>query len=261
VKSAVLLAGLRATGETTVVEPTTTRDHTERLLAWLGAPVRSDPGSEGTHVSVSPADPAGFEAAVPGDLSSAAPLLAAGALVPGSEVVVDRVGLNPTRDAFLRLLAHMGAEVEIEPADTAGPEPSGTVRANHASLRAVTVEADMISGLIDELPLLAALATTAEGETVVRGATELRVKESDRIRGVVAGLRALGAEIEEFPDGFAVRGGASLAGGSVDALEDHRLAMAFAVAALTAHGPVTIRGMESVDDSFPGFLSTLDSLR
>jgi 3-phosphoshikimate 1-carboxyvinyltransferase len=175
--------------------------------------------------------------------------------------LVDGVGLNPTRDAFLRLLARMGAEVEIESADADGPEPSGTVRVSHAELGGVTVEADMISGLIDELPLLAAVATAAEGKTVVRGAAELRVKESDRIRSTVEGLRALGAEVEELPDGFTVQGGASLTGGAVDARGDHRLAMAFAVAALTARGPVTITGMESVDDSFPGFLPTLDSLR
>jgi 3-phosphoshikimate 1-carboxyvinyltransferase len=155
----------------------------------------------------------------------------------------------------------MGAEVEIEPAEQDGPEPSGTIRVTHAPLQGIDVEADEVPGVIDELPLLAALATAAEGQTVVRGAVELRIKESDRIRGVVAGLRALGAEAEELPDGFVVRGPSPLTGGTVDAMDDHRLAMAFAVAGLTAAGPVTVRGMESVDDSFPGFVATLESLR
>ena len=261
VKSALLLAGLRASGETAVIERTPSRDHTERLLTWLGVPLRSERGSAGTRLAVTKADLAGFETSAPGDLSSAAPLLAAAALVAGSEAVVENVGLNPTRDSFLRLLARMGAEVEIEPADTDGPEPRGTVRVSHAALHGVSVEAEDVPGLIDELPLVAVLGAAAEGETVVRGAAELRVKESDRIRGTVSGLRALGAEAEELPDGFAVRGGASLSGGAVDAQEDHRLAMAFAVAALAASEPVTIAGMGSVDDSFPGFLQTLDSLR
>ncbi|HEV3475286.1 MAG TPA: 3-phosphoshikimate 1-carboxyvinyltransferase [Actinomycetota bacterium] len=257
VKSAVLLAGLRASGQTTVVENTPTRDHTERLLGWLGAAVRKD----GTAIIISAADLNSFDAEVPGDLSSAAPLLGAAAMIPGSEVVVDGVGLNPTRDSFLRLLARMGAEVEIEPADQTGPEPVGTVRVTHAGLRGITVEADEVAGVIDELPLLAAMATGADGPTEVRGAGELRVKESDRIRGVVNGLRAIGADAEELPDGFAVSGPSPLRGGSVNAVEDHRLAMAFAVAGLRASGPVTVRGMESVDDSFPGFVATLESLR
>ena len=261
VKSAVLLAGLRAAGETSVVEQTRTRDHTERLLAWLGIPIRTEPRSDGARITVTAASLNAFDASAPGDLSSAAPLLAAAAMVTGSDVIVDGVGVNPTRDAFLRLLGRMGAEVEIEEADGKGPEPEGSVRVMQAGLHGVNVEADMISGLIDELPLVAALATAAEGETVVRGAAELRVKESDRIRGTVAGLRALGAEAEELPDGFVVRGGGLLAGGSVDAQEDHRLAMAFAVAALTAKEPVSVTGIGSVDDSFPGFLPTLESLR
>lgn len=261
VKSAVLLAGLRAAGETSVIESTPTRDHTERLLAWLGAPIDRKREKGGNAIGVHAATLSGFDAAAPGDLSSAAPLLAAGAIIPGSEVVVDGLGLNPTRDAFLRLLARMGAEVEIEPAEDDGPEPSGTVRAAHATLQAITVEPDEVPALIDELPLVAALATAAEGQTIVHGASELRVKESDRIRGVVSGLRAMGADAEELPDGFVVRGPLHLSEGSVNAADDHRLAMAFAVAGLRASGPVSIQGMESVADSFPGFIATLESLR
>lgn len=261
VKSAVLLAGLRAAGETSVIEGTPTRDHTERLLAWLGAPTDRRREGDRDAIAVRAAELSGFDAAAPGDLSSAAPLLAAGALIAGSEVVVDGLGLNPTRDAFLRVLARMGAEVEIEPDEIDAPEPAGTVRVAHAALHGITVEADEVPGLIDELPLLAALATAAEGQTIVRGASELRVKESDRIRGVVAGLRAMGADAEELPDGFAVRGPASLTEASVDAADDHRLAMAFAAAGLKASGPVSIRGMDSVADSFPGFIATLESIR
>lgn len=257
VKSAVLLAGLSALGATTVVERVLTRDHTERLLSWLGASVHATQGrvtvrrGEGLRA---------FELRVPGDLSSAAPMLAAAALVPGSDLVVEDVGLNPTRTGLIRTLERMGASIDIEalPWD---PEPSGRLRIRHAPLVATTVTADEVPTIVDELPLLGVLATQAEGVTEVRGAGELRVKESDRIAGLVAGLRLLGADVEEFDDGFAVRGPTRLRGGAVDSRSDHRLAMAFAVAGLVITEPVQVSDMGFVADSFPGFLRALESVR
>jgi 3-phosphoshikimate 1-carboxyvinyltransferase len=260
VKSAVLLAGLRAIGETAVIEPVPTRDHTERLLVWLGAPIDIDDAPP-RRVSVRQGDVKPFEAEVPGDVSSAAPLLAAAAAIPGSAVTVERVGLNPTRTAFLTVLARMGAEVQVEPGDEGGPEPIGAVTVRHAGLGGVGIGASEVPGLIDELPLVGVLGALAEETTVVRGAGELRVKESDRIAGLVAGLRALGADAEELPDGFTVTGPAALRGAAVDGRSDHRLAMAFTVAALAASGPVAVDGLDSVADSFPGFVETLESLR
>jgi 3-phosphoshikimate 1-carboxyvinyltransferase len=256
VKSALLLAGLGADGETTVVESAPSRDHTERLLEWLGALHRRGPGA----VSVVRADLGAFGLAVPGDLSSAAPLVAAAALVPGSDIRVEGVGLNPSRTGFLDALARMGARVEMSPGGVDGPEPSGELRVRAAPLHAISVEAGEVPNLIDELPLVGVLATQAEGATAVRGAGELRMKESDRIAGLVAGLVGLGADVEELPDGFVVRGPVRLHGGACDALGDHRLAMAFTVAGLVASEPVRVAGMASVGDSFPGFLRALEAL-
>jgi 3-phosphoshikimate 1-carboxyvinyltransferase len=257
VKSAILLAGLRAADTTTVIEPAPTRDHTERLLDWLGLPLER----EADRVSVRAGEPPPFETEVPGDPSSAAPILAAAAVIPGSDVSVEDLALNPTRTAFLDLLRRMGAAIEVVAADWPGPEPLGRVRLQHRPLEAISIGPDEVPGLIDELPLVGVLATRAEGVTVVRGAGELRVKESDRIAGLVTGLRALGAEAEELPDGFAVRGPARLHGGACDALDDHRLAMALAVAGLAASEPVVVTGMASTGDSFPGFSETLAALR
>lgn len=257
VKSAILLAGLRAEGTTTVVEPGASRDHTERLLAWLGAPIEAAPG----RVAVRSAELEPFDLAVPGDPSSAAPLLTAAALVRGSDITVGGVGLNPTRTAFLGVLARMGARIETGPEPVGGPEPAGYIRLRHAPLVATTVEPEEVPGLIDELPLLGVVGAAAEGTTVVRGARELRMKESDRIASLVGELRALGVAAEELPDGFAVRGPKRLTGGRVDAEGDHRMAMAFAVAGLAAEAPVWVRGMDRVADSYPGFLDALEALR
>lgn len=261
VKSAVLLAGLSASGPTTVIEPAPSRDHTERLLAWLGAPVSHRSGGPGGEaVTVLPAGVEPFDLEVPGDLSSAAPLLAAAALVPGSDVTIEGVGLNPGRTGFLDVLARMGAVVEAS-VESGDPEPAGRVRVRHAPLHAVEVRPAEVPRLVDELPLVGLVATAAEGTTVVRGAAELRVKESDRIAGLVNGLRGLGAEAEAWEDGFAVTGPAALGGGTCDALGDHRLVMAFAVAALAASGPVAVRGgVDRVGDSFPGFHRALAAL-
>jgi 3-phosphoshikimate 1-carboxyvinyltransferase len=261
VKSAVLLAGLGASGLTTVREPVPTRDHTERLLAAMGARLTTDERGTGRSVAVEPGSLAAVEITVPGDVSSAAPLVAAAALVPGSDLTIAGVGLNPTRAGLLGVLSGMGASIETEGTPDVGGEPRGDVRVRHAPLHAASVGASDVPAMVDELPLLGLLATQAEGVSQVRGADELRVKESDRIAVLVAGLRALGADVEELPDGFVVAGPTPLTGGDLDSAGDHRMAMVFAVAALIAHGPVRVRGMESVGDSFPGFLAALQGLR
>lgn len=257
VKSAILLAGLAAEGETIVVEPARSRDHSERLLTWLGADLRVD--AESNTVAVRAFEPPAFSLDVPGDQSSVAPLAAAAAVLPNSDLTVVDVGLNPTRSGFLALLAQMGAGIEEE-VHTEQPEPAGRVRITAGELRGVRVESADVPALMDELPLLAVVATQAEGTTEVTGAGELRVKESDRIRGIVAGLRTIGADVEELPDGFVVRGPTRLGGGAVDAQCDHRLAMAFAVAGLMAQDEVRILGMDYVGDSFPGFEALLRTL-
>ena len=264
VKSCVLIAGLGADGTTTVTEPAPSRDHTERMLAGAGVEVRRD----GLDVSVARA--ASLQAqslTVPGDLSSAAFMVAAAVLVPGSRVVVRDVGVNWTRTGFLRIVARMGADVggsleEVPPAGApvATSEPVCDLDVAHGPLRATTVEAEEVPLAIDELPLVALLGCFAEGETVVRGAQELRVKESDRIAGVVDGLRGLGAAIEATQDGFVVTGGGWLRGGTIDARGDHRMAMLGAVAGLASREGVLVRGMEAAAVSYPGFEGDLARL-
>ena len=256
VKSAVLLAGLRAAGTTRVIEPAPTRNHTELALDLFGASVRI----EGLSVEVDRAETLQpVDVTVPGDLSSAAFWWAAAAGIPGGDVTVEGVGLNPTRRALLDVLARGGALVEEMVERVDGGEPSGRVRVRHGAPPRIVVHPSEVPGLIDELPALAALATHG-GEVAVTGASELRVKESDRITALVAGLKALGADAEELPDGFHVTGKRRLEGGRADAAGDHRLAMAFAVAALGARGPCIIEGAEAVDVSYPGFFETLASL-
>ena len=259
VKTAVLLAGLHSAGTTRVVETIPTRDHTERALMDFGAAVHRAP--EGVAVTggtrLRPVD-----LAVPGDPSSAAFWAAAAAALPDSDVEIEAVGLNPTRTAFLDVLRRAGAHVEARRNSdgNAEGEPIGTLRVRHGGLRSVTVTPAEVPGLIDELPVLGALAALGGGIDV-HGAGELRHKESDRIARLADGLRRLGARVDERPDGFSVDGSQKLTGGPVDAAGDHRLAMAFAVAALGADGPSVIAGSESVDVSYPGFFAALDGLR
>jgi len=260
VKSCVLLAGLLADGETTVREPVPSRDHTERMLARAGVPLRR----EGDATTIAAAERLGLDAiAVPGDPSSAAFLLAAAALVPGSEVTITGMLTNWTRVGFLRILGRMGAALEgaLEPPGTFSPEePVADVALASATLRATTVEAEEVPLAIDELPLVALLGCFAEGETVVRGARELRVKESDRIATVVQGLRGLGADIEALEDGFAVRGTGELRGGRLHAHGDHRLAMLGAVAGVASREGVEVVGFEAAGVSYPGFAEDLAAL-
>jgi 3-phosphoshikimate 1-carboxyvinyltransferase len=258
VKSAVLLAGLNANGPTTVLEPKPTRDHTELMLEAGGVRVQRKPGS----VTIDPAGSLRFgELIVPGDISSAAPLFAAVALVPGSDVTVHELGLNPRRIGFLDVLERMGARVSIFNRRRAGREPVGDVQVQHAELIATEITPGEVPLLVDELPLVALLGSHARGETIVRGAAELRVKESDRIEAVTDGLRACGARIHSTEDGWRIVGvPRRLKGGKVDARGDHRIAMLGAIAGLASKDGVEIEGAEAVAVSFPGFFDLLDSV-
>ncbi len=257
VKSCVLLAGLVTDG-TTVIEPVPARDHTERMLAAAGAPVAREatPGG-GFRTTVGNTDELELEVVeVPGDLSSAAFLIAAGVLVRDSRLVLERVGVNWTRVGFLRILERMGAIVLTDgeaPGSFAPGEPVADIDVRNAPIEGTTVKAEEVPLAIDELPLVALLGCFAEGETVVRGAQELRIKESDRIATVVDGLRGLGADIEALPDGFAVRGTGGLRGGRLDAHGDHRLALLGAVAGLASRQGVEVSGMEAAEVSYPQF--------
>ncbi len=256
VKSAVLLAGLHASGTTTIVEAVPTRDHTERALAAFGVQI----DHQADRLSVAGGQRLEAQAVrVPGDISSAAFWAVAAAALPGSDLTLVGVGLNPSRTALLDILVRAGADIDVVVERGEAHEPVGHVRIRHRDLVPVTIAPEEVPGLIDELPVLAALATHG-GEIRVTGASELRVKESDRITALAAGLRALGAEVEELPDGFHVRGRRRLAGGTADAAGDHRLAMAFAIAALGAHEPSSITGADAVAVSYPQFFADLETI-
>ncbi len=256
VKSALLLAALGAHGMSRISGAIATRDHTERLLRAFGVACDGDGASLRVH---GPAALRATEIDVPGDISSAAFLFAAAAAVPGARMAVDDVGLNPTRTAFLDLLRRFGADVEIEPA-AGDPEPRGRVTVRGAALRAVTIAPDEVPGLIDELPLAGVLGAFARGTTTVRGAAELRVKESDRIATFAAAARALGVDVETFDDGFAVRGPARFRSGAVVTAGDHRIAMAFAVAARAAAVEVRLDDPDCMAVSFPAFGAALEAV-
>lgn len=256
VKSAVLLAGLQASGETVITEPATTRDHTERALETFGARV----DIEGHRIALRGGQRlAGCELRVPGDISSAAFMAVAAAALPGSDVTITHVGLNPSRAALVDVLKRFGAEVDISVDEQWNGEPVGRLRIRHGAMRDLIISPAEVPEVIDELPVLATLGTFG-GSVTVSGAGELRVKESDRIAELVAGLRAMGADAEERPDGFHVRRGAQLTGGTVHAKHDHRLAMAFAVAALGATHATRIEGADAVAVSYPAFFDDLDAL-
>jgi 3-phosphoshikimate 1-carboxyvinyltransferase len=257
VKSAVLLAGLHTDGITRVVEPISTRDHTERALEAFGVQVLR----AGTAVAVRGGQRLiGGVFHVPGDISSAAFWMVAAAALPGSDVTIEHVGLNPSRTGIIDILKRMGAQIKTVVQHAQAGEPTGTIQVRHASLQPATIAPAEVPGVIDELPVLAALATHG-GELSVSGAQELRVKESDRISALAEGLRRMGGEIDEQPDGFHVRGRNRLRGGEVDANNDHRLAMAFAIAALGATGPTVIHDAGAAAVSYPEFFNVLESLR
>ena len=259
VKSAILLAGLAADGPTTVVQPARTRDHTERLLAAMGATIEVD----GPSVILTPpaGDLAAVDVRVPGDISTAAAWIVAATLHPDAEIVLGGVGINETRSGILDILRAMGASIELAEERTVGGEPVGDLVVRSATLHGVEVGGDLVPRAIDELPLVALAGALASGETVIRDAAELRVKESDRVATTGALLRAFGAQVEEREDGLRVAGGATLHGATVDSAGDHRVAMLGAIAGLLAAGETTVTGADAVAVSYPAFWSDLGRLR
>ena len=258
IKSAVLLAGLQADGATTVIEPVATRDHTERAFHEFG--VRVEKSGEAISIAGGQRLTA-RDLVVPGDVSSATFWIALAAGTPGAEIEIDGVGLNPSRTAMIAIARRAGARIDVQVDNEDAGEPVGRIRVSYGTPSSFAIEAHEVPGVIDEIPGLAALgALLPEGaEMRVHGAAELRVKESDRISCLAAGLRALGASVEEYPDGFRLMS-RPLAGGTVDAADDHRLAMAFAIAATAAAQPTTILGASSVSVSYPGFFDALERL-
>jgi 3-phosphoshikimate 1-carboxyvinyltransferase len=254
VKSAILLAGLYAEGETMVWEPAPSRDHTERMLGVIGAPIRL---LEGGVAICQASGLRPLRLRIPGDFSAAAFFLVAALVHPDAQVRLEGVGLNPTRTGLLEVLAQMGAQIQVENVREWGPEPVADLVASSSRLEAVQVEGDMVPRMIDEVPLLAVAACFAHGETVIRGAQELRTKESDRLQAMARELRRMGARVEELPDGLRIWGPARLQGAAVDSHGDHRLAMALAVAALAARGETVIRNAQSVVVSYPNFWDDL----
>ena len=257
VKSCVLLAGLYADTPTSVTEPAISRNHSELMLRYFGADIQC----EGTTSTVLP-DPrlVGQKVNVPGDISSAAYFIAAALLVPGSEVLLKNVGINPTRDGMLRVVRAMGGDVTLVNENTDGAEPCADLLIRSSSLHATTIEGELIPTLIDELPVIAVLAAFAEGTTVIKDAAELKVKESDRIAVMTENLKRMGADVEPTDDGMVIHGGRPLHGATINPYLDHRIAMSFAVAALAADGETKIQDADCVKISYPGFYTDLEGL-
>ena len=259
VKSCILLAGLMTEGQTTVTEPALSRDHSERMLKAFGAQLQVDPETHSVTIT-GQASLQGQSVIVPGDISSAAFWLVAGATVPGSELCIENVGVNPTRTGVLEALAMMGADITLENQREVAGEPVADLRVRYGQLKACEISGDLIPRLIDEIPVLAVAAVFAQGTTVIRDAAELRVKESDRIAVMAAELNRLGAKVTELPDGLEITGGTSLTGTEVDSHTDHRITMSLAIAALNASGNTTIHGAEAAAISYPNFTTTLQQL-
>jgi len=254
VKSAIILAGLRAGGETRVEEPALSRDHTERMLRGFGVEVLSEKTVVRVHGG---GRLTGQDVAVPGDISSAAFFLVLGSLAKQGEIILPNVGVNPTRTGILDALIAMGADIELIDVSEVCGEPRATLRVRPANLQGIEIGGDMIPRLIDEIPILAVAASLAEGETVIRDAAELRVKETDRIRTVVDGLNALGGKAEELPDGLRIIGQPSLRGGQASSQGDHRLAMAWAIAGMLSMEGVSVQDMAAADVSYPNFIDVI----
>ena len=248
-KSALLLAGLYAQGKTVITEPAPTRDHTERLLAHFGCPVTRS----GRRITLESNTLRAGRLRIPGDISSAAFFLAAGSIVPGSDLVVEGVGINPTRHAVIEILNRMGADISVSNLDEGSAEPVADLRVKYRPLQGIRIPRELVPIAIDEFPAIMAAACHAQGETVLEGAAELRVKESDRIRALAEGLENMGVTVDVRPDGMRVTGGQPTSG-VVQSHGDHRIAMAFSVAGVAAAGPVTVRDCKNVDTSFPGFI-------
>lgn len=258
VKSCLLLAGLYSDGETEITEPAKSRDHTERMLPAFGADIKVD----GLRVTVKGCrDLSPTEIEVPGDFSSAAFFIVASLLIPGAEIIAKNVGINPTRTGLLEILKKMGARIEIVNIHDVSGEPSADIYCRGKSvLKAVQITKESIPSLIDEFPILCIAAASAEGTTTIRGAEELRVKESDRIKSMTSELKKMGVEIEEYPDGLSIKGTDTLHGADVDSHGDHRIAMSMSIAALVAEGKTTINRASSVDISYPGFFDIIRRL-
>ena len=257
VKSCVLLAGLYADAPTSVTEPVLSRNHTELMLAGFGAHV----ASSGTTATIEPEpDLNGMKIEVPGDISSAAYFLAAGLMIPNSEILIKNVGINPTRDGILRVAKEMGGDITILNEKTSGGEPTCDLLVRSSSLKGVTIGGKIIPTLIDEIPMIAVMACFAEGITTIKDAQELKVKESNRIDTVVTNLKAMGAHIEATDDGMIIEGGYPLHGAVIDSHLDHLIAMSFAIGSLGADGENRIEGAECVKISYPEFYQTLEKL-
>jgi len=256
VKSCILLAGLMVDGKTTVTEPARSRDHSERMLQAFGANLEIDPDSNSVTLTGQPTL-RGQKVIVPGDISSAAFWLVAGAIVPGSDLLITNVGVNPTRTGILSALEMMSADITKENERTVAGEPVADLRVKHSQLKACKISGDIIPRLIDEIPILAVAANFAEGTTVIKDAAELRVKESDRLAVMATELGKMGANISELKDGLEIKGGNALKGAEVDSYTDHRIAMSLAIAALNATGKTTINRAEAASISYPNFVSTL----
>lgn len=257
VKTALLLAGLYATGETVIKEPLPTRDHTERMLEIMRADIKiSSPEIK----VMGGKELRGTDIFVPGDISSAAYLIAATSILTDSQIIIKQVGVNPTRTGIIEILKKMGTKIDILNYQVKSNEPQADLMTEYSKLKGVEIKKENVPFLIDELPLIAVVATQAQGKTVVSGARELRVKETDRIDAIVSELKKMGADIEEREDGFAVNGPTRLQGAVCESYNDHRIAMSLAVAALLAEGKTVIKNSECIDISFPGFEKTLQKL-
>ena len=257
VKSCILLAGLYGNDITSVTEPFLSRNHTELMLSHFGAKI----SSQNTTVSIEP-EPVlyGTDISVPGDISSAAYFIAAALLVPGSELLIKHVGINPTRDGILRVCKAMGADIQLMNHSTAGGEPVADLLVRHSTLHGTVIEGELIPALIDEIPVIAVLAANAKGTTVIRNAEELKVKESNRLGILVEELTAMGGNVEETSDGMIIHGGAPLQGASIDSRLNHRIAMSFAIAGLAAEGTTQLLRADCVNISYPGFYKDLREL-
>lgn len=257
VKSCILFAGLYADGETSVTEPYVSRNHTELMLSYFGGNVRT----EGTTATVLPEpELVGQKVIVPGDISSAAYFIAAALIVPGSELLIQNVGINPTRDGILRVCKQMGANITLVNENNVKGEPSADLLVRYSSLHGTEIGGELIPTLIDELPIIAVLASYAEGKTVIKDAQELKVKESNRIDVMVSNLSKMGVDIQATDDGMSIQGGKQLHGAVIDSNLDHRIAMSFAIAALQADGETEILGSECVNISYPGFYQDLQNI-
>lgn len=254
-KSAVLLAGLYTNDKTCVHEPALTRDHSERMLTYFGCDIIKNEA----HICIVPRTLKGRDITVPADISSAAFFMVAASIVKDSDVLLEEVGVNPTRHAVIEILKSMGADIELQNEKFLGEEPVADIRIRSAQLKGIVIADHLVPIAIDEFPIIMIAAALAEGETLLRNAAELRVKESDRITAMCTGLRELGIEVDELEDGMRVYGG-RLNGGTVDSFDDHRIAMSFAIAGLQASAPVTIQRCDNVNTSFPGFRDCINAL-